>query len=622
MPKNRIALIQVWFGKLPSYFEYHHSTCLNQRIDFYFFTDQEVDKKFEAENVKFFKITPRDIQQRLFDRTKRPLVIPSAYKLNDIKPTYPDLFHDYVKDYEFVGWYDIDTLLGDVVSWVEPYLAEFDVISFGENGPIYNRISGPLAITRNTEKMRTVYLNDPTFYECMSKPGYDEYDERKITETYERLGIRVKVMFGCSNMDPVSYKIKFDALWTGGKVYVSGVEKMIYHFFRKKHTEFERKGQAIVARRKVEYLDDFYYITYFTQSYEPTARTLISTIEKFSRRRCILYTVNYSSTLVHELSDQFIVRRIDITGRDFLDKRGRSFNTITSKPVIQLDSLTAFPGKKFVFLDTDIYITVGMDSIAKYFDQLENYPLTNSHVHNVIYIIEDNGDHVSSLHALGDEMGVPVRIFPRRKTNVMLYDERSAWFFKEQMDIYNEHKDSARRSIFKFHDEDTFNIILSKYDLPKALPVVDIEESFDINLGIYNNYTYSGCPISDKAVVPKTDRDVYVFHGYKSPEVFQQVEDTYGPTVLDKTDMIVEYDGKDVALIKTSFLREKRIEPKVNVILKDGDAEIFKRGWDIFNSQLFFIWGIHLQNRKTYLVELTEQGTDRLIFRTELITNY
>jgi hypothetical protein len=86
MPKNRIALIQVWFGKLPSYFEYHHSTCLNQRIDFYFFTDQEVDKKFEAENIKFIKITTKDLQQKLFDKTKKQLVVPSAYKLSDIKP--------------------------------------------------------------------------------------------------------------------------------------------------------------------------------------------------------------------------------------------------------------------------------------------------------------------------------------------------------------------------------------------------------------------------------------------------------------------------------------------------------------------------------------------------------
>jgi hypothetical protein len=513
-------------------------------------------------------------------------------------------------------------LLGDVASWVEPYLSDSDVISFGEDGPIYNRISGPLVITRNTEKVRTVYLNDPVFYECMSKPEYDEYDERKITETYKKLGIRVKIMFDCSNMDPASYKIRFDATWTGGKVYVGEKERMIYHFFKKKHTEFERKGNSIVARRKVEYLDDFCYITYFTQNYEPTARTLISTIEKFSRRRCILYTVNYSSTLAHELSDQFIVRRIDLTGRDFIDQRGRSFNTITSKPVVQLDSLTAFPGKRFVFLDTDIYVTVNMDSIAKYFDQLENYPLTNSHVHDVIYSIEDNGDHVSSLHSLGDEIGVPVTVFPRRKTNVMLYDERSAWFFKEQMQIYNDNKDSSRRAIFKFHDEDTFNIILSKYNLRKSLPVVDIEESFDINLTVYDHYTYSAYPISQRAIVPKSDREVYVFHGYKDPEMFQQVENTYGPTVLDKTDMIVEYDGTDVVLTKTSFLRDKLIQPNVNVIIKDGETEIFRCKWDIFSSQFFFIWQIRLDNHKTYLVELTEQGTNRLIFRTELTANY
>lgn len=625
MPKNRIALIQVWFGKLPSYFEYHHSTCLNQRIDFYFFTDQNVDKKFEADNIKFVKITPRDIQQRLFDRTKRPLVIPSAYKLNDIKPTYPDLFHDYMKDYEFVGWYDIDTLLGDVVSWVEPYLAEFDVISFGENGPIYNRISGPLTITRNTEKVRTVYLNDPTFYECMSKPEYDEYDERKITETYERLGIRVKVMFDCSNMDPQSLRIKFDAVWSGGKVIVEGEEKMIYHFYRKKDTAFEKKGNAIVARRKMEYIDDFYYVTYFTKSYEEMARSFISAMSKYSRRRCILYTVNYNSTLAHELSDQFIVRRLDIfSDGDFLDNRGRSFNTITSKPLIQLDSIKAFPGKKFVFLDTDIYVTVSIDSISKYFQQLENYPLTNSHVHDTVYSIESDGELVSSLHSLGEELGVEVTVFPRRKTNVMLYDSRSEWFFKEQMKIWQDHKHSKKRAIFKFHDEDTFNIILSKYNLPKSLPVVDIEESDTIDLTVYDNYTYTykGCSVSEHAVMPERDRDVYVFHGCKNFEMFKQIDDAYGHSVLNCNDILVGYDGKDVEITKNSFLLDKNISSDVNVSLKLGDAEIFWCNWQIFSSKVFFIWDISLENHTIYLVELTESSSGRLIFRTELITNF
>lgn len=623
MLTNKIALIQVWFGKLPDYFEYHFQTCLTQKIDFYFFTDQQIDQKFHGHNVKFIKLTQVEYECKLFDRTGKHLTLPTVYKINDTKPAFPDIFQEYVKDYEFVGWYDIDTLLGDVTRLIEPYLEEYDIISFGENEGIYNRVSGPLCITLNTEKIRTVYLKDPIFYDCMSKQLYDEYDERKLTETYRKLGIRIKIMANSSNYDPKSGKTRFNAVWSGGKVIVDGEEKLLHHFYRKKLTKFEKKGNSIVASQKVNYIDDFLFITYFTENYEPTARILINTIEKFSRRKCLLYTVNYDSSLVHELSDQFIVRRINLSNEgDSIDSRGRSFNTITSKPVIQIDSVRAFPDKKFVFLDTDIYLTVGIDSITKYFDHLENYPLTNSHVHDIVYAVEPNGDLVSSVHSLGEEIGVEVTVFPRRKTNVMVYDSRSEWFFKEQMAIYNDHKHSTRRAIFRFHDEDTFNILLSKYNFRKALPMVDIEEVFDIDLSVYTNYTWSATPISDGVTVPKSDRDVYAFHGYKSPELFKKVDDTYGRTVLDKSDILVEYDGKDLTLTKNSFLLDKKISGAVDLLVKLGDVTIFKCGWAIFDSQIFCIWDLPLTKRQTYLVEITEQESGRLIFRTELITDF
>jgi hypothetical protein len=615
--KNRIALVQIWFGNLPDYFEYHYETCLNQRIDFFFFTDQDVDPKYNSENFKFIKISMQEIEDRLLRSTSKDLKITSSYKLCEIKPTYADLFNDYLSNYEFVGWYDIDTLFGDILHWMEPYMDDFDLISFGEDSPEYNRPSGPLTIMRNTAQLRKFYRNDFRFFDCMEKPEYAEYDEHVMMKTIRSMGIPTKIIFGASNMESGSYKIRFDAVWTGGKVYVEGEEKMVYHFWRKKLTKFTRKGNTIVAEHKIDYIDDFYYITYFTKNYEPLLRTLIKSLERYSTRRCVLYTVNYTTDMIHELSDQFIVRRIDITGDDWLDKRGRSFNTITSKPMIGLESLNAFPGKRFVFLDTDIYCTVNIDSIGKYFNELENYPLTNSHVHDVIYCIE-TGEYVDSLAVLGEELGVSARIFPRRKTNVMLYDERSRWFFQEQMDIYNFHKDSTRPGIFKYHDEDTFNVILAKYNLRNSLPVVDIEEVYSIDLNHILNYSYSETPISELARIPKSDQDVYVFHGYKKPEQFQLVDSTYAPTVLNKVDMLVYYNGKDVVFEKNSFLREKKIKHMVLVQLLDGDRLVFNYEWNILTSQFFYMWDMNLPINKVYTARLLEKETGRLLFRSEV----
>ena len=620
MTKKPIALVQVWLGKLPDYFEYHYDTCLNQNIDFYIFTDQEVDPKFNAPNVKFVPMNTETIEKRLLTKTGREIKIKNNYKFCDIRPAYADIFEEYLVGYDYVGWYDIDTLFGDVLAWFGPYFNNFDAISFGEDGHIYNRLSGPLTIVRNIPRMTRAYANDPVFYETMKVEEYAEYDERKFTELLRKSGISYKIIFGAGNMDSMSWKIQFDAVWSGGKLYVEGKEKLLYHFYRKGITKFERKGNSIVAGRKFEYEDDFLWVTYFTESYEPLAGTLIQSLAKFSQRKCLLYTVNYNSKYEHTLSDQFIVRRIDIgTEGDWLDSRKRSFMTILSKGLVNSDSIRTFPNKKFIFLDTDIYVTANVDGLAKYFKDLENYPLVNSHVHDVIYV-HDNGEHVSSLHSLGEELGVDIHIFPRRKCNVMLYDQHSAWVFQEQMDIYDKHKNSKKRCIFALHDEDTMNVILSKYDFKKSLPVVDTEEGYTIDINRIANYSYNYTAISALARVPKTDRDVYVFHGYKTPHDWEQINDCYSRTVLDQEDLLVEYNGKDVILTKNSFIRDKKFEPVAIVkIFDDTDRLIFEFTWEIFTTQFFYAWDMPLAKGRRYRIELEESMSKRLIFRHELV---
>jgi hypothetical protein len=510
--------------------------------------------------------------------------------------------------------------LGDVISWVLPYFNNFDAISFGEDGHIYNRLSGPLTFIRNIPRVTQAYVNDPVFYETMKVEEYAEYDERKFTERLRKLGISYKIIFGAGNMNSESWKILFDATWSGGKLYIEGKEKLLHHFYRKDLTKFERKGNTIVASRKFEYEDDFLWVTYFTESYEPIVKTFIQSLSKFSKRKCLLYTVNYTSKFEHTLSDQFIIRRIDIgTEGDWMDERKRSFMTITSKGLINLDSIKAYPDKKFIFLDTDIYVTANIDGVAKYFKDLEHYPLVNSHVHDVIYA-HDGGELISSLHSLGEEIGVDITVFPRRKCNVMMYDARSAWLFQEQMDIYYQHKDSKRRCIFKFHDEDTLNVILSKYKLEKSLPVVDIEEGYTIDLNRISNYSYNYTDISILARVPKTDRDIYIFHGYKTPHDWQQIDKLYSQTVLDQEELLVKYDGKDVILTKNSFIRDKKFDPTVIVKMFDQDGNlVFEFPWQIFTTQFFYIWDATLTKGTRYLIELEESSSKRLVFRQEFL---
>ena len=148
------------------------------------------------------------------------------------------------------------------------------------------------------------------------------------------------------------------------------------------------------------------------------------------------------------------MRKIDIEeGKK--DYRGRDENIISCKPKLMIDVIEQYPNKKFIFIDSDVYLTTASDDISRYFKQLENYPLINQHTHDRLYLcnIVDGEEWTSTVDILANKVGVEVCIFPRRKTNIMLFDKNSKWFFEEQLQMYYEYKDTEV-GIFTLHDED------------------------------------------------------------------------------------------------------------------------------------------------------------------------
>ena len=109
---NRIALVEVWLGKIPDYFKFHlESIKYVTSIDFYFFTN-DTDFKIEIENknFNFFHITESEFLDR-FNKTS-PLKfdkILNKRKIIDFKLSYFEMFNDILKNYDYIGIYDIDT---------------------------------------------------------------------------------------------------------------------------------------------------------------------------------------------------------------------------------------------------------------------------------------------------------------------------------------------------------------------------------------------------------------------------------------------------------------------------------------------------------------------------------
>lgn len=109
-----ILLMNCYFGKLPSYFDFYlKSVKYNPTVDFFLVTDDKTEYDY-PENVKVvYKDFPsfKKELQTLFDFE---IKCETFYKLCDYKPVFGKLFYDTVKNYDFWGYADLDLIFGDI----------------------------------------------------------------------------------------------------------------------------------------------------------------------------------------------------------------------------------------------------------------------------------------------------------------------------------------------------------------------------------------------------------------------------------------------------------------------------------------------------------------------------
>jgi hypothetical protein len=619
MGKNNILLIQLWLGEIPDYFWYHYETTKNLiGFNFILFTDQKI--KLNSKNYTVINTTKEEIELKISGKLNREIKIKNNKKTCDLKASFGDLFEEYVNGYEYFGCYDIDTLFGDVYSNILPYLNKYDFITIGEE-TFHNRLSGPFLIMRNTKEIRTLYKKGD-FIKCLSNNEVECYEEHTLSdlakETY-----KIKIMSSMNCETNNGGKNTYDVHWRGGKLLINREEKILYHFYRKNNTIFQKVGNQIFGRFNKNFIEDFYWVFGFTENYSQTISFLMDSINKYSNRKCVIYSINFDYNIPNKFltSEQFIFKRIDIEpGKK--DSRGRDENIISCKPKLMLDVIDFLPNKKFTFIDSDVYMTVVSDDISSYFSQLENYPLINQHSHDKLYLcnIIDGEEWTSTVDILADATGIEICVFPRRKTNVMLFDYKSKWFFQEQLQMYDEYKDS-RPGIFTLHDEDSANVILSKYKLTNSIHLCDIEESSNINISKFTdmNHPFHMTGISDFVKLPKHQNDVVCFHNLKNEEQYVRIENDYNNHVIDCEEILIYYKDNSVFFEKNSFLTTKHIDEHVDFIIKDLNGNIVNvlSNQNLHQYWLFYISDIQLTD-KSYIIEIVKTNSRVKIYNNLL----
>ena len=496
----------------------------------------------------------------------------------------------------------------------------YDFITIGEE-TFYNRLAGPFLIIKNTQDLRDLYKKGD-FIGCMLSDNVECYEECTLSDlAKEKYKVKIVNSINCESNN--GGKNTYDVCWSGGKLMVNDTEKHLYHFIKKDHTIFQKVGNKIFGRYDKKSIDDFYWVFGFTENYSQTIPFLMDSINKYSNRKCIIYSINFDYNIPNKFltSDQFIFKRIHIeSGKK--DSRGRDENIISCKPKLMVDVINFLPDKKFIFIDSDVYLTTASDDFVSYFSELENYPLINQHTHDRLYFRNSEFvDWTSTVDILAEAANVEINVFPRRKTNVMLFDKNSEWFFKEQLQMYEEYKDS-RPGIFTLHDEDSANVILSKYGLTKSLHLCDIEESSNINMSKFTdmNHPFHISALSEHLILPSHQNDVFCFHGLKHDWEYKNIQDDYGNSVIDCEEILVYYRNNSIFFEKNSFLTTKKINETVDFIVKNNTGEIVVEltNQKLFEYWIFFVSNIWLNN-ETYGIEILKSLSREKIYNNILI---
>lgn len=161
-----IVIIFPYFGTLPSQYKMWRKSALsNPSVNFMFFTDANVDP---AENIIVHRMKFDDFQKIVQKAFDFPIVLDRPYKLCEYKQAYGYILQDYIKNYDFWGFGDLDLVYGDIRNFIkDDVLAKYSFILGW----------GHLTLLKNCEDCNTYFMKEVPGYQSFK----DAFSTSKIT---------------------------------------------------------------------------------------------------------------------------------------------------------------------------------------------------------------------------------------------------------------------------------------------------------------------------------------------------------------------------------------------------------------------------------------------------------
>ncbi len=187
----KICLIIPYFGILPDYFKFFLKSCAeNPSYNWLIISNDNTHYEY-PNNVDFIEMSFEGCKKIIQSKFDFEVSINRPHKLCDFKPAYGYIFQNYIENYDYWGYTDIDLIYGDLSKFYIDYIIK----SYDKIGSL-----GHLTLFKNSKYINELFksrINGAYSYKhaFSSDPymGFDEWHGKigNINKIFENQNLRI-----------------------------------------------------------------------------------------------------------------------------------------------------------------------------------------------------------------------------------------------------------------------------------------------------------------------------------------------------------------------------------------------------------------------------------------------
>lgn len=248
---NKACFIVPFFGKFPNYFDlFLKSIEMNPEFDWLFFTD-DTNYSF-PDNAKVYEMSFEEVKALIQLKFDFKITLDTPYKLCDYKCAYGYIFREYVLNYGFWGYCDVDLVFGRIGKFIQ----DDDYTKYDKIGHL-----GHFSLYRNSPEINKIFMSDHSYKTVFTNSQnfiFDEWHEHSINRILLKKNKSINYLNSWADVYPYSSYFNLVRLdiesnkyitenkvklfkWDNGRIFSIGAgnsEEFMYVHFQKRPMEY------------------------------------------------------------------------------------------------------------------------------------------------------------------------------------------------------------------------------------------------------------------------------------------------------------------------------------------------------------------------------------------------